>query len=353
MGFKMPKFSPKDLLVPSTDMVNASKNVVGGVATGVGAGTVFANDYFRKQKSDKRDKDAAAAQQRAAEAQKIGDTYNAERDASRIAMQDLINSSAPQITAGTIDPMWRQKQADLIAQLTNQASGQGQSLAQQQFQQASNTALQKTMGAIRAATGSNAALNARTSALASTNLLGNMASESGMARLKEQQDAQNALAGLLAQGRTADMQQRQQDIAMSQANADVALKNKGLSGDLLSQLLGNTTTRYENHYNRTSNEGMASKKGAGGSNSMLPAILQTGGAVIGSIYGGPAGGAGGAMAGKAVGDSVSRGGGNLMAGENTADTSGMSLAATKFVGPGSTGRPNVPLRSGPFGRVLK
>lgn len=334
MGFKFPKINAKAL----------------GTAVGVGAiggiGTAAYN-YYNSTKKDKPEDDGRKAEDAAMVAE-----YDAARAADRNKLAQIAGTTTPGVTAAAIDPMWRQKQADLVATLQAQASGQGPSLAQQQFKQSSNTALQKTMGAIRAGTGSNAALSARTAALAGTNLLGQAASESGMARLKEQQDAQSALANALAAGRTADMQQRAQDIQLGQANADAAIRQQQISADIYKSMLGETSGRYEGGYNRSAQVQVANAKGNGQQGSIIPAVIGAGGAIIGGIYGGPAGAVAGGTAGKAVGDAA-------------ASQGGTSLALTQKTPTGTMGGrfdraeaandpiPARKVRANPFGRVIR
>lgn len=133
------------------------------------------------------------------------------------------NSQAP--VSANIDPAFRNYQMQLAQQLQAQAAGQGPSLAQMQLQQATNQSMNNSLGLIRASTGANGALGARTAALAGAQQLGNYGLQSGVVRLQEQMAAQNALAGLYNQGRAGD-----QEAAGLQA--DVALKNRNqqLSG---------------------------------------------------------------------------------------------------------------------------
>jgi hypothetical protein len=227
-------------------------------------------------------KSVARAAAKQAEKTKIADDYGAEREEGRSVLRDISQTTVPGVTAAAVDPAFRDSQMKLLEQLTAQSEGRGPSLAQQQFQQAGNTALQKAMGAIRAATGTNAALGGRTAALASTNLLGNIAAESGMARLREQQGARDALAALAASGRTADLQGRQQDINLGTSNADIALKNLGARTSAAGGLVDETSRRYEGHYNRGAqiDAAKAANKGSSMEDKLTGAILQTGGTIL-------------------------------------------------------------------------
>jgi hypothetical protein len=177
--------------------------------------------------------------------QAITTDLDKERGATRAHLEALAKQSAPQVYAGIADPFWMDRQKQLAGTLETRAKGEGPSLAQMQFQQASNTALQKSLGAIRAATGANPALAGRTAALASTNLMGNLAAESGMARLKEQQDAQAALASLLNQGQTASFNTRGQDLSIQELNAKLAAQKYGQDLTTQGTLLGDTARRFE------------------------------------------------------------------------------------------------------------
>lgn len=302
---------PKKLGVSVKPVNQWGAKEAGTVLGGGIVGSIVGNQIggaVDKMRGDSAAKRAQGQAAREAEAAQVAQQYNDERNAGRGILERISNTTVPGVTAAALDPRFRDSQLKLMDQLTAQAEGRGPSLAQMQFQQAGNTALQKAMGAIRAATGTNAALGGRTAALASTNLLGNIAAESGMARLKEQQDAQNALAGLTVAGRTGDLQTRQQDINLGTANADSAIKQLGVQTQAGSELLGDTRTRYENHYNRGA-QGDAAKAKAGGGGGFLPAILGAAGALGASYFGSPAMAPAGAAAGKAAGESLSLTGG--------------------------------------------
>lgn len=286
-------------------------------------------DKMKKAQKEKQAAGAAAAQ---AEAQATADAYNAERAKPRGALESIMGTTVPGVTAAALDPRFRDSQLQLLDQLTRQSQGQGPSLAQMQFKQAGNTALQKAMGAIRAASGTNAALGGRTAALASTNLLGNIAAESGMARLKEQQDAQSALAALAGAGRTGDLQARQQDIGLGASNAEIALKNLAVQQSAAGGLLDETGRRFEGHYNRGAQVAAAAggKRGGGG-DGVLPAVLGAGGAILGGIYGGPAGAAAGGTVGKAAGDQMSLVGRPAAVKDTQAPPRGTSLRSGPFM----------------------
>lgn len=343
MGIKFPKISVKPVSQwQPLDALKYSSGQFDPITTGIAKG---AYDTYNGVMSDKKNKSDAKGAQARADSEALANQYNSAVAADRSKLQQVAGTTVPGVSAAALDPMWRQKQAELVATLQAQASGQGPSLAQQQFQQASTSALQKAMGAVRAGTGSNAALNARTAALASTNVLGDVAAQSGMARLKEQQDAQAALAAALANGRTADMQQRGQDIQLGQTNANQAIQQQQIQADIYKSLLGDTTNRYESIYNRGLDAQKIKAAGGASNNSLLPAAIGAAGGIVGSIYGGPAGGAAGAVAGKAAGNAVAGQGASLVP----------MAAATKFNGGPTTDstKPKMSMKSFPFGRIMR
>lgn len=136
-----------------------------------------------------------------------------------------------------VDPAFREYQLGLAQQLQQQANGQGPSVAQMQLQQATDRSLNQSLGAIRSATGANAGLSARTAALAGAQQLGSAANASGQLRLQEQQQAQQALAGVANAGRSGDIQVNGQGLQAQQANANAKLAGiQGLAGVRQAQL---------------------------------------------------------------------------------------------------------------------
>ncbi len=139
------------------------------------------------------------------------------------AMQKFQELGGTTISGGNVDPAFRQYQLQVAQQLQQQASGQGPSLAQMQLQQATDRTLNQSLGQIRAATGPNAALAGRTGALAAAQQMGQAGNASAQLRLQEQQQAQQALAGISAQGRAGDSTTRAQDIGAQESTAQVRL----------------------------------------------------------------------------------------------------------------------------------
>jgi hypothetical protein len=273
MALKLPKsLGVKVKPVSKWNAGDLATVATGGLNVPTIAATKWAMDTYKGNKSDAKTRDTARDEAARAEAEALGAKYDAERAVGRSPLERIANTTVPGVTAAPLDPRFRDSQVSLLDQLTKTANGQGPSLAQQQFQQAGNTALQKSMGAIRAATGANAALGGRTAALASTNLLGNIAAESGMARLKEQQDAQSALASLAAAGRTGDLQSRQQDIGLGTSNAEIALKNAQVQAAAAGGLLDDTGRVFEGGYNRGA-QVAAAKAGKQSAPSILDQLL--------------------------------------------------------------------------------
>jgi len=127
-----------------------------------------------------------------------------------------------------IDPAFRQYQMQLAQQLQAQAAGQGPSLAQMQLRGATDQTMNNTIANMRAATGPNAALNARSVALAGAQQMGSAANQSAMLRLQEQQNAQNALAQVSAQGRQGNL--ADENLRTSVANQDYQRRMSALEG---------------------------------------------------------------------------------------------------------------------------
>ena len=300
-------------------MKSLSKMTIGDIVTATatagspmtGAATKWANDTYKGKKSDAKAKSDARDDAANAQAAEFRAKYDAERAIGRSPLERIANATVPGVTAAALDPRFRDSQISLLDQLTAQSQGKGPSLAQMQFQQAGNTALQKSMGAIRAATGSNAALAGRTAALASTNMLGNLAAESGMMRLKEQQDAQSALATLASAGRTGDLQSRQQDIGLGVSNADIAIRNAQVQAAAAGGLLDETGRKFEGDLNRQAQ--MTATKSGGGADPLMSSLIGAGGAILAAKAGGPAAAPAGAAAGQAIAGAGGRGGIPLVA----------------------------------------
>lgn len=299
-------------------------------------------DWYEGQKSDAKAKSDARDAAARAESEAVAARYDAERAVARNPMERILGTTVPGVTAAALDPRFRDAQLQLMDQLTRQSQGQGPSLAQMQFQQAGNTALQKAMGAIRAATGTNAALGGRTAALASTNLLGNLAAESGMARLKEQQDAQKVLSELATAGRLGDYQTRQQDINLGATNAEIALKTLATQVNAAGGLLDDTGRRFEGNYNRGAQVAASKQGGKSGGDGLMPTVLSTAGAIIASKYGSPAAAPAGAAAGKAAGEQL----------EGGLGLTGRPAAVKDYGVPTDTRKSNQ-LKTGPFMKMKR
>ncbi len=178
------------------------------------AGEVAKADAVQAQKDTAKDRIMAGGG--SSEFMNQSDGYIAEYGANRAAaggqLADMttkayrpLSDQLNQIGTGqNVDPVFRDYQKGLAAQLQAQANGQGPSIAQMQLQQATDRTLNQSLGAIRSATGANAGLSARTAALAGAQQLGSAGNASGQLRLQEQQQAQQMLAGVAGQGRSGD-----------------------------------------------------------------------------------------------------------------------------------------------------
>lgn len=142
------------------------------------------------------------------------------------------------ISAPNIDPAFRNYQLGLAQQLQQQASGQGPSIAQMQLQQATDRTMGQSAGLIRAATGATPGLAGRTAALLGAQQLGAAGNASGQLRLQEQQQAQQALAGLSAQARGADIDTGAMSLDAQKATAANRLAAAAGGADVRGQLAG-------------------------------------------------------------------------------------------------------------------
>lgn len=123
-------------------------------------------------------------------------------------------------------------QNNLMTQLQGRIDGTTPSLAEMQQKQAGNKALQNTLGAVRSGLGANAALSARTAALAGGNQMADLAANSAMLRLKEQQDAQSQMAALAAQMQQAQLAQQQMGLDASKTNQAAALSQMNMQNQM-------------------------------------------------------------------------------------------------------------------------
>ena len=134
---------------------------------------------------------------------------------------------------------FRGGQEQLIAQLQQQALGQGPSLATQQF----NTALDRgvaTQQALAASGRGNAAQAARQAASNTGGLTQNLAGQAAQARIQEQLNARAQLGSVLGQGRQQDFARAQQNALLSQQtgqfNVNALFQNRGQNDALANQL---------------------------------------------------------------------------------------------------------------------
>lgn len=129
----------------------------------------------------------------------------------------------PQVTAGIGgDPnnAFRQGQMGLMTQLQGQAAGTGPSIAQNQLKLGQEQALAQSLAMANSARGGANPLMARQAMQQNAMQSGAMANQAANLRLQEQQQAQQALAGLTGQGRAGDLGVTglQQQGQVSQAN---------------------------------------------------------------------------------------------------------------------------------------
>jgi hypothetical protein len=193
------------------------------------------------------------------------------------------------------NPTFTDIQQGLAGGLQDRVSGKTPSLAELQQKQASNKAMLNTLGAVRAGVGSNAALTARTAALAGGQQMAEVANQSATLRLKEQQDAQSALANLAAQGNTATQAQQQLLLEAGKANQAAQLSQLQMQNQAG---MAEMDARAKILSAALAGQGNA---GGGGTN-FWDILFPIAGATIGTMVGGAPGGAAGTAAGKAAAD---------------------------------------------------
>lgn len=134
----------------------------------------------------------------------------------------------------------------LMTQLQQQSQGQGPSLADAQMKSAANRSLAQQMAMAASGRGGNAALRQRQAMAGGAQTGREIAEASGIARLQEQQQAQNMLMNLSQQQQGQDLQQIMQPAQgvmegeKSRFAADVARRNavQEQQGGMLGGLLG-------------------------------------------------------------------------------------------------------------------
>lgn len=158
-----------------------------------------------------------------------------------------------------------QNQAALVADLQAQAAGRGPSLAQMQLQQATDRNVAQAAGAVAGARGINPALAMRQIGQQQAAMGQQMAGQSAMARLEEQNAARAQLANVLAQQRSGAAQQAQlgtglfgsagqleqgqgnQNLQSQNLNLQAALANQAATNDAAkTNLLANTQAQLGN-----------------------------------------------------------------------------------------------------------
>lgn len=264
------------------------------------------------------------------------------RDLSLQGLRDAQNRQAPQAGYTRVAPVaqtgaaainmapqgdWRARELALADRITGVANGTQLGAGEIAVRREGNRALAQQQSFARAQRGGGAALAARGATMNSANIGLNVAGQAGQARTQDQQIANQTLAGVLGQGRGADIglatsqagfqqqtnlqnmdaknqaifQQAGLNQATSLANMQARLSTMGMNDQAqlayLSQLFGIDAVELQARLQREQ-----IKSGAkGGGNSILPGLLTVGGTIIGGIYGGPGGAVAGGTAGSAVG----------------------------------------------------
>ena len=140
---------------------------------------------------------------------------------------------------------FRQGQTDLTGQLAAQARGEGPSLATEALRQGAVAQQNQAQSIAAGSRGMNTAAAARLAAEQGATAQQNLAGSAVAARMQEQLDARNQLAGVLSQGRSSDIDLAQSDQAarnqMTSQNLDarnqMTSQNVGAQNQMTSQNL--------------------------------------------------------------------------------------------------------------------
>jgi len=127
--------------------------------------------------------------------------------------------------------------------------------------------------------GSNAALSARTAALAGGNQMANLANESAMMRMREQQDAQSQIAGLAAQGRQGGVAEAGLGMDAQRLNQASDLSQRGMTNEMDRAKLASDTALGTAAIDAMSRVDAAKAGKPGESpwyNALIPALTQVG-----------------------------------------------------------------------------
>lgn len=114
-------------------------------------------------------------------------------------------AGANQAAASTNPGFFGHGQQDLASMLMAQANGQGPNLAEAQLKQATDRNLAQAAALGGSARGSNSALQARSVQNQQAGIAGEAAQASAATRMQEEENARNALGGVLSSGRSADL----------------------------------------------------------------------------------------------------------------------------------------------------
>lgn len=211
---------------------------------------------------------------------------------------------------------FRLGQQNLIGQLAMQASGRGPSVAGAQLQQASQANQAATFAQLASARGGvNGAGLARNAMNTSANIQAQTSRDAAVARMQEQMNAQQGLAGVLNQARGADigmatsqagldsqrnLASHSAQVAMAQQFNDLKAKYAmmGLDAQKANQMAALDIQRMmQNNFLADADRANAQQAA---SRAQMGQYATAAGGVLGTVVGGPAGGAVGATAGNAA-----------------------------------------------------
>jgi len=180
----------------------------------------------------------------------------------------------------------RESQTRLAKMLEDQASGKAPSVAEAQMRQAMDRSLAGQQASLAGARGVDPGLAMRMIARQRATETANLGQAAGIARLQEQQGAQQQLAGTLQATRTSDLAAQQLADATAQFYEAQRTGNFQAMKDAELQIQSMKAAAAAARQQRETN--------------ILGGLIQAGATMAGGYFGGPAGAAAGSMAGQSL-----------------------------------------------------
>jgi hypothetical protein len=186
----------------------------------------------------------------------------------------------------------RESQTRLAKMLEDQASGKSPSVAEAQMRQAMDRSIAGQQASLAGARGIDPGLAMRMMARQGAEQRAELGQAAGIARLQEQQGAQQQLAGALQATRTSDLAAQQLADATAQFYEAQRTGNFQAMKDAELQIQSMKAAAAAARQQRETN--------------ILGGLIQAGATMAGGYFGGPAGAAAGSAAGGAVAGSVAK-----------------------------------------------